>query len=117
MDYYGLSLGVDILPGSVFINMFMSALIEFPSYLMACVLLNKVGSSARDCYVAVPGVTGPQHDHTTTGCTSVLGGRAVVLKFQDHSMTKQCGRAVVLVALWSCYRCRRVNAFLISCTW
>ena len=43
MDYYGLSLGVSILPGSIYINMFLSGLIELPCYIMACILLNKVG--------------------------------------------------------------------------
>lgn len=43
IDYYGLSLGVDILPGSVFLNTFLSGLIEIPSYLMTCILLNKIG--------------------------------------------------------------------------
>ena len=42
IDYYGLSLGVDILPGSVFLNMFLSGLIEMPCYVLACVALNKV---------------------------------------------------------------------------
>ena len=42
MDFYGFSLGVDILPGSVFLNVFIVGAIELPSYVMTCVLLNKV---------------------------------------------------------------------------
>ena len=42
MDYYGFSLGVDVLPGSVFLNVFFTGAIELPSYVMTCILLNKV---------------------------------------------------------------------------
>ena len=30
MDYYGFSLGVDVLPGSVFLNVFFTGAIELP---------------------------------------------------------------------------------------
>ena len=43
MVFYGLSLGVSILPGSTFLNMFLSAFVEMPSYVLACFLLKKVG--------------------------------------------------------------------------
>ncbi len=43
------------------------------------------------------GVSGPEHD------LNIFRRRAVVLKFQNHSMTKQCGCVVVLVELWTCY--------------
>ncbi|CAH1776009.1 unnamed protein product [Owenia fusiformis] len=41
--YYGLSFGVDGLPGSVYINLFFSGLVEFPGYLFAVLTLDRIG--------------------------------------------------------------------------
>ena len=41
--YYGLSLGVELLPGDVYVNSCISGAVELPAYAMSCLLLNKVG--------------------------------------------------------------------------
>lgn len=43
LTFYGLSLGVALLPGSLYVTSFISGAVEFPSYALSCVLLNKVG--------------------------------------------------------------------------
>ena len=43
LAYYGLSLGVALLPGSLYVNNLISGAVEIPAYAMSCVLLNKVG--------------------------------------------------------------------------
>ena len=40
---YGLSLGVALLPGSIYLTNLISGAVEQPSYVLACFLLNKIG--------------------------------------------------------------------------
>lgn len=41
--YYGLSLGVGKLPGDPFLNLFINAVVEIPSYIAVVLLLDKLG--------------------------------------------------------------------------
>jgi len=41
--YYGLSLGVSLLKGSLFFNTFLTGVVELPAYVLSCVALNKIG--------------------------------------------------------------------------
>ncbi|CAH1776013.1 unnamed protein product [Owenia fusiformis] len=43
MVYYGLSFGVEALPGSIYINLFFSGLVEFPGYFFAILTMNRIG--------------------------------------------------------------------------
>ena len=43
MVYYGLSLGVDMLPGSLFLNSFISAAIEIPAYISVIFAMQYMG--------------------------------------------------------------------------
>lgn len=41
--YYGISLGLDSLPGSIYMKFFLTSLVEFPSYIFIIFLIDKVG--------------------------------------------------------------------------
>ncbi len=49
-----------------------------------------------------------------TGHCPVLGGHCLVLKLQDHTMTKWCGRCLVLVVVWSCYTGASSHKFVLQ---
>ena len=64
LGYYGLSLGVDLLHGSLFVNSCLSGAVELPAYVIAIFSLTKIGRRwptiisfilvALFCFLCVP---------------------------------------------------------------
>ena len=53
--YYGLSLGAGGLPGNPYLNIFLSALVEIPSYIAAAYSVDKIGRRATTSFLMLSG--------------------------------------------------------------
>eukprot|EP01025_Chloroclados_australasicus_P039558 TRINITY_DN4101_c0_g1_i10.p1 TRINITY_DN4101_c0_g1~~TRINITY_DN4101_c0_g1_i10.p1 ORF type:complete len:522 (-),score=40.31 TRINITY_DN4101_c0_g1_i10:308-1873(-) len=53
--YYGISLGLGALSGSLYLNVFLTSTIEFPAYFMACILIDRIGRRSTFSWCLIEG--------------------------------------------------------------